>query len=991
MRPATIAATCRHQDWNSCTGPGTGGLTRMGGDVGPAAGCGLLGSSAATGQAGPAHRVLSIYPDCGYAQKAVRKDDRRMTGIARCRRGLASGSAMLPFPAGGPGLRPGNHPSGHFLVPAGATEGARSDTRFALAKFRPTTLPDTLVARPVLHDRLMGGAGKRLTVVVGSAGAGKSVLLSSWVKARAPDVTSWLSCDRADADPVRFWSGFIEAIRVVTPGFGVDAADLLAADGNMSADVIASIANDAAKLPAGSVVIVDDFQAAEPAVLWDMSDLVERWPAETAQLVLSSRFDPQLRLHRLRMAGQLCELRDRDLYFSLAQSRDLLANFGVEVAAADLALLHQRTEGWAAALQMAALSLRSSPDPERVGRSLDVRCHEIAEYFVSEVLEQQPPEVAGFMLDTSVLGELTADTCAAVTSREDAAGLLRCIDAANLFLVALDDERTRFRYHHLVRQVLRAELRIRDRAREQSLQLRAAELFESTGDTRRAARHFLAARQADRALALLQDRVVTDFLRDPALPPPPDLAMIDSALVADAPDQLLALATDLLLSGDAARGGEYLDLLDRAQSPVVPGSKLAARLGEARSLHYMLTGRVDEAVAEALAVRAIRERTQLADEWDAVVPLILLRVYPWLEDFEAVEREAAVALAAPHLTEPVKLVMVPGPLALARFEAGRLAEAADAADAAEKEARRLGCGQHIFAADYLRALAGLALERRDLDTAEQLIEQVLSITKRRWPLLEFLALLDRATIWSARGQVRDAIATVEGARQVLAGTGSALLARADELEALLHLSLGDLHSPAELASKLPATARGLLLAKIALAAGDQHAAQQHLQAPSLGDLTPRRALVRQLLLAAAAIGRGDPMTASILGEALSTARRGGFCHTVVTTAPQVTSYLVEHAAPTRSDPFTDQLITAAVQERSAQPGSSRPRHMVTEQLTPAERRVLKLLPTSTYPQMAAALYISPHTVKTHLRTIYHKLGVGSRSEALERAVDLRLL
>ena len=124
------------------------------------------------------------------------------------------------------------------------------------------------------------------------------------------------------------------------------------------------------------------------------------------------------------------------------------------------------------------------------------------------------------MLDISVLDELTADACAAVTGRPDAAALLRSIDAANLFLVALDDDRTSFRYHHLVRQLLHAELRARDRARERALQLRAAEWFEATGDTRRAARHFLTARQPGRALVLLQDRVVTDFLRSRALPAP---------------------------------------------------------------------------------------------------------------------------------------------------------------------------------------------------------------------------------------------------------------------------------------------------------------------------------------------------------------------------------------------------------------------------------------------------------------------------------------
>jgi LuxR family transcriptional regulator, maltose regulon positive regulatory protein len=352
--------------------------------------------------------------------------------------------------------------------------------------------------------------------------------------------------------------------------------------------------------------------------------------------VLSSRVDPVLRLHRLRMAGELCELRDHDLYFSLAESGDLLANFGVEVAGADLAVLYQRSEGWAAALQMAALSLRGAKDPVRAARALEVRSHAIAEYFIAEVLDQQPPGVTQFMLDTSVLGELTVDACAAVTGRPDAAVLLRSVDAANLFLMALDDERTSFRYHHLVRQLLRAELRARDPAREQALQLRAAEWFESAGDSRRASRHFLAARQADRALALLQDRVITEFLRDPALPPPMDLSRVDPALLAQAPDRLLALAADLLLSGDNARGGQYIDLLERAQPPIEPESRLAARVAVMRSVRYGQAGQLSEAVAEALAARAIQERTLVSDEWiAAALSAVLVRAYTLVEDYEA--------------------------------------------------------------------------------------------------------------------------------------------------------------------------------------------------------------------------------------------------------------------------------------------------------------------------------------------------------------------
>jgi LuxR family maltose regulon positive regulatory protein len=758
----------------------------------------------------------------------------------------------------------------------------------------------------------------------------------------------------------------------------------------VSADLTASIANDAAKLPAGSAIIVDDFHYAAPAVSRAMTDLVEHWPSQAVQLVLASRADPPLRLHRLRLTGELCELRDRDLHFSLAESSDLLTAFGIQVSAADLALLHERSEGWAAALQMAALSLRGTSDPAQVARALEIRRHAIAEYFIAEVLEQQPPDVTWFMLDTSVLTELTADACAAVSGRQDAAARLRAIDLANLFLVALDDERTSFRYHHLVRQLLRAELRARDPGREKKLQLRAAEWFEATGDTGRSARHFLAAGQGDRALVLLHDRVVTDFLNDRASPEPLDLSTVDPSVLAGAPGRLLAVAVDLLLRGDIARGGEYLDLLERAQPPIPPESRLAAQVEMARATRYMMAGQADQAVDAIRAGRAIRDRAQFADEWVAAAPMELLRVHTWQEDLPAVERDVATALAAPELTEPVKLVMVPGARALALLEFGRLAEAADVARAAEAEARRLGFDQHFWAVDYRRTLAGLALEQRDLDTAEQLTEQVLSIAERRRPPFEFLALLDRAAIWATRGQRRDALAAIEAARLALPGAGPALRARADELEALIRLSHGDPSTPARLADGLPAARRALLLARIALAAGDHHAAQDHLRVPP-GELTERRALIRQILLAAVAIERGDPMMASAVAGVLHAARVNGFLNTVVTTAPQVTSYLVEHAPQLRPDPFTGQLVAAALKARTIALDGGSPGRGLAEPLTAAELRILKLLPTSTYLQIADTLYISRNTVKVHLRSVYQKLGVASRAQAMERAVDLSLL
>ena len=404
-----------------------------------------------------------------------------------------------------------------------------------------------------------------------------------------------------------------------------------------------------------------------------------------------------------------------------------------------------------------------------------------------------------------------------------------------------------------------------------------------------------------------------DFLQDPVLPPALDLSTVDASLVMDAQDKLLALAADLLLWGDTARGGEYLDLLERA-APIPADSKLAARFAAIRLFHYAVTGQLDQAVRVATAARAIQERMELTDEWTATIPLILIRVYNCLEDAKAVEREAAAALAIPGQAESAKLVMVPGARALAWFESGYLADATEVAAAAEQEARRLGFGQHFFAVDCLRVLAGSTLERRDLDTAEHLTERVLSITERRRPLFEFLTLLDRARIWAARGHVREALASVEAARRVLARTKSALLRRADELEALLRLSLGDLRIPAELAKGLHPASRSLLLARIALTSGDHRVAHEHLQSPSLSDLTPRGARwnARYSWLrprSSAATLKAD----GILGGVLQTARQQGYLNTLVTGAPQVTSYLIEHFSRGLPDPFTEQLVGAALE------------------------------------------------------------------------------
>jgi ATP/maltotriose-dependent transcriptional regulator MalT len=228
--------------------------------------------------------------------------------------------------------------------------------------------------------------------------------------------------------------------------------------------------------------------------------------------------------------------------------------------------------------------------------------------------------------------------------------------------------------------------------------VRAAEWFQSIGNSRRAARHLLAANEVDRALAVMRDGVVTDFLRDPALPTVPDLRAVPASVLAAAPDRLLGLAADLLTSGYTADGGHYLDLLERAQpSLLLDDSMLAARFAALRCLRFALAGRVEEALDAGLTARSIQATSGADQQFETTIPLVLLRVYTWLEDLDAVEREAAAVLALPSASEPVRAVLVPGAQALAWFEFGRLSAATEAATAAQNHATALGFDRHFFA------------------------------------------------------------------------------------------------------------------------------------------------------------------------------------------------------------------------------------------------------------------------------------------------------
>ena len=871
---------------------------------------------------------------------------------------------------------------------AAGEPGARIP-RFPSSKFSAPRLVPRLVRRPRLLDRLDRGEQVRLGLVVGPAGAGKTMLLADWLAARPDRPSAWLGCDVADADPVRFVSAVIEAVRFGfdQPKIGEDARQLMGLDGEVSADVVAALADDLDAQDGERVLVIDDFHLAGAASSDALSWLVEYHPP-SLQLVVASRVDPPLRVHRMRAHQDLVELRDQDLSFSVEETRSFLSGFGVWLDEPDLALVHRRSEGWVAGLQMAAISIHASPDPAMAAGRVNLRRHTVADYFLEEVLYRQPPEVIEFMLATSVLDELSVPACAAVYG-QGAAKMLEFIYGAHMFVAIVDHEARIYRYHHLIREVLQTELHARDPAGEKGLHEAAARYLIEADQVGAAARHLLAAGQQAEAFSLLNEGVVRDVLTNPAVVSALDLGEVRPELFADTPEFLLPMAAELLWRGAFERGSRAVALA--RQSPVDPGRQpeLAVRLALVNMLHCTFIGQFDEALAHRDWARPFETMADGVGDWVVTLNTLAMYCHTYVNQFGEARR-LADALAAAEVSAPLTEVLCPGVISQAALIEGALEEAGTLAAGTLAAARRLGFDRHFFVFHALRTTALLALERCDLAAAAEPVERALAMVGSARPAFNCMAQLDRARIWAAGGNLDEALNSLPAARSSLKSDHSILLTQADELEARLRLGLGDQKGARNLTKELPDNRRLVMSAIIALAAGDpEQAAQALSNAPAEGT-TIRSDLELRLLRASVAISRSSPQAPALVRQALAVAMRHGFVQTVVDTAPQLIDHVISNPDLYPHTEHLAALITAGLRARKLARPVSRQSKLL-DPLTAAEMRVLELLPTSTYRQIATTLYISLNTVKTHIRSVYQKLGVTSRSSAVKRAASLGLL
>jgi ATP/maltotriose-dependent transcriptional regulator MalT len=346
-----------------------------------------------------------------------------------------------------------------------------------------------------------------LTLVSAPAGFGKTTLLAEWLAERARDGHSvaWLSLGPEDREPASFWTCVVETLRTAVPGVGSSALEFLASLPLATERLLTSLLNELTAAQCEIWLVLDDYHLVDSRDVSDsVSFFLEHLPPHV-HVMLSTRADPDLPLSRWRVRGDLAEVRAADLRFTSEESAAYLNEVvGLGLASADVTVLAERTEGWIAALQLAALSIRGREDVSGFIARFAGDDRYIVDYLVEEVLRHQPGPVRGFLLQSAILDRLTGPLCDAVTGRDDGSDMLMALERANLFLVPLDDQREWYRYHHLFADVLRARVLAEQGDLVPLLHERASQWCERHGLAEEAVRHALAARDFDRAAYLME-------------------------------------------------------------------------------------------------------------------------------------------------------------------------------------------------------------------------------------------------------------------------------------------------------------------------------------------------------------------------------------------------------------------------------------------------------------------------------------------------------
>jgi len=849
-----------------------------------------------------------------------------------------------------------------------------------------------------------------VTVISAPAGSGKTSLLRSWAgRPGPPRRLAVLQVQRDQHDAQQFWLALLDAVRQAT---GADSgAEPPAATPDFNAPAMAGrVLAELAGARGGVTLVIDDLhELTSPEALAQLTRLLTSLPPHV-HAILTTRRDVRLGLHQLRLAGELTEIRAADLRFSGRETRELLDASGIALSAAGAALLHQRTEGWAAGLRLAAISLAGHPDPERFVTEFSGSDRTVAEYLLAEMLDREPPDVQDLLLRTSLLDRVNSELADLLTGRPGSERILLSLEDANAFVESLDPERTWFRYHHLLADFLRLELRRALPAEVPVLHRRAAGWFIRQGQVVDAIGHTQAAGDWAGAARLLADHSFSLTLDGQAQTMQALLRAFPPG--ADHPGLALVRAMGDLAQGRLDEAAAHLAVADSHAGTAPPDRRrrlrvavaslqlaLARRRGhltgvieQARFLASPVTGQSDEDIALGSDLRAVAlMNLGTAEAWTLGLPDA--------PDAERHLREGADL--ARQIGRPYLEVGCLAQLGFASLFLHSFATTQRRCREAITLAERHGWGMEPVIAPALIMLAGTLVWTGEFEAAERWLRRTRqALQTDTGPDITLLLHQTAGILHAGRGRHHEALEEF-GAAEYLGSQLADSQALASRVTRWLLATQARLGMTGEARAFIAALDDerassgeiGNARAVICLAEGNPAAALAAVAdvldgtAPVLGHVTVIEA---HLLAGLAHRELGDQRAASQAAErALALAESDRLILPFAMTGSAGLLEALPRHQTAHAALLADILDVLHGSSPAAKEQSSSP---PVEELSPGELRVLRYLPTNlSRPEIAGQLSVSPNTVSAHIRSIYAKLQVRDRSSAVQRARELRLL